>query len=162
MRIDKYRLADSIWGALIMSIVLSFAMPIIANGSITFEEFFLSVIVSFFAGLIIKLFSPIDKISICIANKCGAKKGTIKNSLCIAASTTLIMGTIMSLIMTWWGMHTIPDYQNQYIHGWISTYPWVLIIVFLMVNICHVSSKLVLKMIFRDNSHLDFEKQNLI
>lgn len=148
MKINKYRLVDCMWGAFIMSLVLSYAMPIIAKGFITFDEFITSVVVSFFVGLFIKLFLPIDKISSRFAAKCGTEKGTMKFRLCSSISTTLIMGTIMSIIMTWWGMHAAPDYQIHLFSEWISTYPWVLIIVFVMVNVCHLSGSYIVKSIY--------------
>ena len=148
MKIDKYRFVECAWGALVMGIVLSFTMPIIANGSITLGEFISSLIVSFFVGLAIMLFSPIDKISSRFAKKCGAEEGTIKFTLCSAVSTTLLMGTTMSLIMTWWGIHNVPNFQTQYFHGWISAYPWILIIVFIMVNFCQFSGKYIVKLFF--------------
>ncbi|NLI21107.1 MAG: hypothetical protein GX418_06115 [Clostridiales bacterium] len=150
MKISKYRLVDCIWGALIMGMVLSFAMPMISNGFVTLAEFLSSLIVSFFVGLAIMLFSPIRKISARFATKCGAENGTVKYSLCSAAATTLLMGTAMSIIMTWWGMHAVPGYQSQLFHAWISAYPWVLIVVFIMVNFCQWSGKYVVKLLFGD------------
>lgn len=152
MRINKYRFVDCAWGALLMSIVLSFAMPMIANGTITLEEFISNLIVSFFVGLIVMLLLPIDKISSRFAMKCGANKDTMKFNLCSAASTTVIMGTIMSIIMTWWGMHTVPDYRARLFGEWSRTYPWVLIIVFIMVIICQLSGSYIVKLIFGEIS----------
>ena len=74
-RLQKDNVLAQMWGSALMSVVLSLEMPLIANGSVTLNAFCTGFLVSFFASLALKLFTPIIDAGGFLARKLGAKPG---------------------------------------------------------------------------------------
>ena len=128
-----------------MSVVLSLEMPLIATGKVTLAAFCSGFLVSFFASLALKLFTPIIDIGLSFARKVGAKQGTLGFRIASTALQTLMMGTCMSLLMNWWGMRNVPNLADVYLQAWLRVYPFVLVSVFIMINVSIWSSGLIFR-----------------
>lgn len=123
------------WGSLLMSTVLSIVMQLIASGRVRFYDFWTGFLISFFASLALKLITPIIEAGQYLAERMGAVPHTIRYQLTSTIFLALMMGTVMSLLMTWWGVCRVPDYQSIYLQSWLREYPWVLLTVYVMINI---------------------------
>lgn len=135
MKVTKFDTILNIWVSLIISLVLSYALPMITNGSITTGEYFSGLIISFVISFILVMLIPIVKLGDMFAAECGTKPNTIARQLLSTIVLVLIMGTVMSLIMTWWGLHNISDYTSFFFTSWLHAYPWVLFIIYITSNI---------------------------
>lgn len=118
-----------------MSTVLSIVMQLIANGRVRFYDFWTGFLISFFASLALKLITPIIEAGQYLAERMGAVPRTIRYQLTSTVFLALMMGTVMSLLMTWWGVCRVPDYWSIYLQSWLREYPWVLLTVYVMINI---------------------------
>lgn len=135
MKLTKYGVYINIWGSIVMSAVLSAALPLLSTGHVTLEGYFSEYIVSFFLSLFIKLFTPVLPLGEKFSDYCQAKEGTLGRQLNTTLVTALMLSFVMSLAMTWWGLHGVPNYQSVYWASWIGAYPWVLVIVYITSNI---------------------------
>lgn len=144
-RLQKDNVIAQIWGSVLMSVVLSLEMPLIANGSVTLNAFCTGFLVSFFASLALKLFTPIIDAGGFLARSLGAKPGTIRFRITATACQAVMMGTCMSLLMNWWGMRHVPNLAQVYLQAWLRVYPFVLVSVFIMINVSIWSSGLIFR-----------------
>lgn len=128
-----------------MSVVLSLEMPLIATGNVTLTAFCTGFLVSFFASLALKLFTPIIDAGFFLARKVGAKQGTLGFRIAATAFQAVMMGTCMSLLMNWWGMRNVPNLADVYLQAWLRVYPFVLVSVFVMINVSIWSSGLIFR-----------------
>lgn len=134
-RFKKENVLMQMWGSLLMSTVLSIVMPLIANGAIRWFDFWTGFLISFFASLALKLLTPVIEIGQYLAEKLGVRPRTLSYRLLSTVFLALMMGTAMSLLMTWWGVCHVPGYWSFYLQSWLHEYPWVLLTVYLMINI---------------------------
>ena len=144
-RLQKDNVLAQVWGSVLMSVVLSLEMPLIANGSVTLSAFCSGFLVSFFASLALKLFTPIIAAGAFLAGELGVPRRTVAFRIAATACQAVMMGTCMSLLMNWWGMRHVPNLSQVYLGAWLRVYPFVLISVFLMINVSIWSSGLIFR-----------------
>ena len=143
-RFTKENLLAQAYGSALMSTVLSLEMPLLATGSVTLVGFCTGFLVSFFASLALKLFTPIISVGQLLAEKAGTKRGTLGFRIASTAVQAVMMGTCMSLLMNWWGMRSVPNLAAVYWKSWLAVYPYVLVSVFLMINVSISTSAMLL------------------
>jgi hypothetical protein len=135
MKITKFDVYLNIWVSLLISAVLSFALPMIANGHVAAAGYFSGLALSFIVSLILVLAIPLVKLGDMFAALCGTKPHTIPRQLLSTVVLALIIGTAMSLIMTWWGVRNIPGFQEFFLSAWLYAYPFALVILYVILNI---------------------------
>lgn len=135
MKIKKLDIILGIWISLINSLVLSFAIPLIAHSPITVQSYFAGLLLPFILGIVLVTLIPLPKWGNAIAGKLGTKPQTLQRQLVAAIFLVIIMGTIMTLCMSWWNLHTIPDYTNIFFFAWLKIYPWALLVIYVSSNI---------------------------
>lgn len=142
-RLQKNNIIVQSWGSVLMSTVLSLEMPLLATGSVTLASFCTGFMVSFFASMALKLFTPIIDAGQFLAEKVGAKRGNISFRVLSTAFQAVMMGTCMSLLMNWWGMRNVPNLADVYWKSWLAVYPYVLVSVFIMINVSITTSAMI-------------------
>lgn len=135
MKVTKFDVILNIWVCIVICAVLSFALPMIAKGTITLPEYLSGFIVSTILSFILIMFLPIIKLGDSFAAKCGAEAHTVKRQLLTTIILALIMGTIMSIAMTWWGLRNVPGYQEFFWMAWFAAFPWALLIIYASANV---------------------------
>ncbi|MCD7805807.1 MAG: DUF2798 domain-containing protein [Lachnospiraceae bacterium] len=134
-KLTKFFVLTNVWGSIIMSIVLSMMMPILNGRSLTLNGFCTGFVVSFFTSLALKLFTPLIPLSGKLADWSGAPKGTNASQLVSTLLMAACMATIMSLVMTLWGIRNAPNISEIWFSSWIRAWPYAVLIVYVMVNI---------------------------
>jgi len=135
LKITKFDVYINIWMAFIISAVLSFALPMISTGHLAIGDFFSGLIISWAVSFLVGLFLPFAKWGNMFAAKCGAKPGSMQSMFLANIILAFLMSVIMVLVMTWWGLHLVPDYQNIYLGAAIGSYPWAVLISYIASNI---------------------------
>lgn len=144
-RFQKDNIVSQIWGSCLMSVILSLEMPLLAKGSVGLADFCTGFAVSFFASLALKLLTPIIDLGQTLAEKAGARRRTLWFRILSTAFQAVMMGTCMSLLMTWWGMRNSAALASLYWNSWMHGYPYVLVTVFILINVSIVTSALIFK-----------------
>jgi hypothetical protein len=135
MRITKFDVILNLWVSIVISLILSFVLPMIATGHLTVAEYCSGFAVSLVVSFVLVMFLPVVKLGDMFAAKCGAKPFTLPRQLLTTIVLALIMGTIMSLFMTWWGVRVIPGWQNFFFGAWLKAFPWALLVIYVSANI---------------------------
>ena len=135
MKVTKFDVVLNIWVAFLISAVLSIVLPLIAKGGLTVGEFFSGLGISFVLSFVLVLVLPIVQLGDKFAAACSAKPHTMPRQLLTTVVLALIMGVIMSLVMNWWGLHAVPGYENFYWSAWLKSFPFALIVIYIMANI---------------------------
>ncbi len=135
MKITKFDMILNLWVSLIISLILSYALPMLATGGVTAGGYISGLIVSFIISMVLVTFVPLVKWGDMFAAKCGAKPFTVPRQLLAAIVLVLIMATVMSSSMTWFFIHNIPGYQSFFLSAWLHAYPWALLVVYISANI---------------------------
>ncbi|MDR0653525.1 MAG: hypothetical protein LBG12_09510 [Synergistaceae bacterium] len=135
MKLTKFDVYLNVWISLVISAILSFTLPLIANGHVTAGEYMSGLFISFVISFVLVLVIPVVKWGDLFAAKCGAVPHTASGQLLATIVLALVIGTFMSLIMTWWGVRNVPGFQNFFLSAWMNAYPWALLVIYVSANI---------------------------
>jgi hypothetical protein len=135
MKLTKFDVYLNVWVSLVISAILSFTLPMIANGYVTVGEYLSGLLISFLISLVLVLVLPVVKWGDLFAAKCGAVPHTMSGQLLATIILALVIGTFMSLIMTWWGVRNVPGFQSFFMSAWLNAYPWALLVIYASANI---------------------------
>lgn len=148
MKITKFEVILNLWISLIINIVLSIVLPILAIGFITWGIFLKGFAIAFTVSTLFVFVVPVVKWGDSFAAALKAKPHTVPSQLLSTIILALILGTLMSLLMTW--VNLPKDIPIPFVPAWLSGYPAVLATVYvsaligiwtgipLTMKICHI------------------------
>lgn len=127
MKRSKFEVALNLWISLVINVVLCIALPLLAIGFINWGIFLKGFIIAFPLSTIFVFLVPIVKWGEHFAAALKAKPYTLASQLLSTLLLALVLGTLMSLLMTAVNAGVGPFFFK----AWISAYPFVLIIVYI-------------------------------
>lgn len=135
MKITKFDVLLNVWVSLILNIFLNTIVPIANGTGLTLSSFASSYVLGVIIGFILITFLPIAPLGNKFGDLFKLDRGDIKHQLVSNVLVALIMATIMSSFMTWWGIKDVPGYQDFYVASVVSSYPLSLFLTWLSQNI---------------------------
>ena len=128
---SKFEILLNAWISVLISIVLSAALPILAGAEITLPSYCQGFIISLVISFVLASILPVTKWGNAFAALFKQKPGSLSNQLVSTIITAFVLGTLMSFIMTAANIGFPPYFLN----AWLSAYPYALIVIYVMVNI---------------------------
>lgn len=126
-KLTKFDLVLNLWISVIINVALSIALPLIAMGTLTWPIFLRGFAIAFPVSTILVLVLPVVPLGNRFACALGAKPNTPVFTMFSTLVLALILGTLMSLLMTAVNAGIGP----WFVSAWLSCYPMVLLTVYL-------------------------------
>ena len=148
MKITKFEVILNLWISLIINVVLSIVLPILAIGFINWGIFIKGFAIAFTVSTIFVFIVPVVKWGDSFAAALKTKPHTVPSQLLSTIILALILGTMMSLLMTW--VNLPKDIPIPFVAAWLKGYPAVLATVYvsaligiwtgipLTMKLCHI------------------------
>lgn len=126
MKLTKFEIILNLWISLVINIVLSIALPLLSIKFITLGIFLKGFAIAFTVSTIFVFIVPVVKWGENFAVACKAKPHTISSQLLSTLVLAMILGTLMSLLMTAVNAGMGP----YFFAAWLSLYAYVLLVVY--------------------------------
>lgn len=135
MKLNKFDVLLGLWISLVNALLLSLVMPLIAGIPLTFGGYLSSLMFPFILGFLLTTLIPIPKWGNAMAGKFGLKPFSLKRQLVASVFIVLVMGTIMTLVLTYLRLHNGPQPAPDFFATWIRSYPISLLVIYVAANI---------------------------
>lgn len=123
---NKFNIIFNLWVSLIINIALCIVLPLVAMNMINWGIFIKGFLIAFPVSTLLVLFVPIVPLGHKVASGFGLAENSVPFTLVSTIVLALILGTLMSLLMTAVNAGVGPFF----VMAWWSCYPIVLLTVY--------------------------------
>lgn len=125
-KMGKFDVFVNIWISLVINVVLSIVLPVVAIGKLTPAIFLKGFVIAFSVSTAFVFLVPVVNLGQRFASLFKVKPQSFPDLLLSTVVLTLILGTLMSLLMTVVNAGIGP----WFVAAWLSCYVWALLSVY--------------------------------
>jgi hypothetical protein len=124
---NRFDVFVSIWISFVINVALSIVLPVVAIGFVSFPIFVKGFAIAFTVSTLFVFAVPVVKWGQKFADRFKAPPDSVPGHLLATVVLALIVGTLMSLLMT----AVNAGFGPHYVQAWLSCYGWALLSVYL-------------------------------